>query len=88
MRTYPGHIFRHGKPGWQTRLQVTERSMAHALMRALTDWKNQIPQTRRKLTKKDAEEHAEYAALVEAIYQDSSVQSNVFGLFVAKWHTQ
>ena len=67
-RIYPGFVFKHGKAGWRSLLEVTDHSMSLMWGRMETDWRDRPEQVRRKWTKKDAEEIAETAALVEALF--------------------
>ncbi len=69
-KLYPGSIFRHNKPGWQTRLAVTEHSMELMFDYCLADWLSKMPALRRKVTRKDLEDMAELASLVSSIYTE------------------
>ena len=70
-RIYPGHIFKHNKPGWSTRLVVNEQSMGTMFDALVSDWQARPLMVRRKFTKKDVEDASEMAALVEAFFQEA-----------------
>ena len=70
-RIYPPFIFKYGKPGWNDRLKVTERSITLMFNRLIADFESKPPTLRRKVTKKDMDDAAEMAALVNSLYEDS-----------------
>ena len=52
-KAYPGHIFKHPKPGWADRCAVTERSMELHIAMLINDFTSKPLNTRRKISKKD-----------------------------------
>jgi hypothetical protein len=66
-RIYPGAVFKHSKVAWK----VTDRSMHLHIVMTINDHLSKAAWARRKASKKELEDGAEFSALAEAIYLDA-----------------
>ena len=68
---YPGHVYKHGRPGWKDLCKVSERSMEVHFSAVINAHRSQAPWARRKVSKKDLEEGSELATVVVALAEEA-----------------
>ena len=76
-KIYPGYCWKHQKPGWADRNQVTDRSMLIHLRASVQDFEGKPAFARRKINRKDMEDFSEMSAFVESIFQEVKRSTNI-----------